>query len=81
MKLSVIVPCFNEAQTIRGLLDAVRKAPIDLLEVIVVDDGSIIPKTGGKEAALRTGGLSEASGESALFKMPTLSTILKNSRS
>lgn len=48
MKLSVIIPCFNEAQTIRGLLDAVRKAPIDLLEVIVVDDGS----TDGTKAIL-----------------------------
>lgn len=39
--LSVIIPCYNELQTIKKLLEAVRKAPIDgKLEVIVVNDGS-----------------------------------------
>ena len=39
MKLSVIIPCFNEAQHITTVLDAVRKVDIPK-EIIVVDDGS-----------------------------------------
>lgn len=40
MKLSVIIPCFDEVKTIRKIVDAVRAAPIDELEIIVVDDCS-----------------------------------------
>lgn len=40
MKLSVVIPCYNEVATIGPLLDAVRAAPWPELEVIVVDDGS-----------------------------------------
>lgn len=40
MKLSVIIPCYNEAATIERLLDAVRSSPYQPLEVIVVDDCS-----------------------------------------
>jgi glycosyltransferase involved in cell wall biosynthesis len=40
MKLSVIIPCFNEVNTIEPLLDSVRRAPYDKKEVIVVDDRS-----------------------------------------
>ncbi len=40
MKLSVIVPCFNEENTILDLLDAVKKSSYDNLEIIVVDDCS-----------------------------------------
>ncbi len=41
MKLSVIMPVFNEAATIVEIIERVRKTPIDSpLEVIVVDDGS-----------------------------------------
>lgn len=39
MKLSVIVPCFNEADHITKVLDAVREVDIPK-EIIVVDDGS-----------------------------------------
>ena len=40
--VSVIVPCYNEARTIGGLLDAIagQTYPIDSLEVIVSDGGS-----------------------------------------
>jgi glycosyltransferase involved in cell wall biosynthesis len=40
--LSVVVPVYNEASTIAAVLDAVRAAPIDGidLEVVVVDDAS-----------------------------------------
>ena len=40
MKLSVIIPCYNEAKTIRTIIDRVRSAPIPDKEIIIVDDGS-----------------------------------------
>ena len=40
MKLSVIVPCFNEEKTINTLLSAVKKSKIEDLEIIVIDDFS-----------------------------------------
>ncbi|MGI8906939.1 MAG: glycosyltransferase family 2 protein [Candidatus Sumerlaeaceae bacterium] len=39
MKLSVIIPCYNEARTLSTVLDAVRRVPIDK-EIIVVDGNS-----------------------------------------
>jgi glycosyltransferase involved in cell wall biosynthesis len=43
MKLSIIIPCFNEVDTIAATLDAVQRAALPAgweREVIVVDDGS-----------------------------------------
>lgn len=40
MKLSVIIPCYNEASTIGRIIDAVRASPYPDKELIVVDDGS-----------------------------------------
>jgi glycosyltransferase involved in cell wall biosynthesis len=40
MKLSVIIPCFNEASTIDAIVEAVRRAPWPDIEIIVVDDAS-----------------------------------------
>ncbi len=40
MKLSIIIPCFNEAKTILKLLEAVKSSPIENKEIIIVDDGS-----------------------------------------
>jgi len=40
MKLSVIIPCFNESETIHTIVDRVKKAPIEDLEIIIVDDAS-----------------------------------------
>jgi glycosyltransferase involved in cell wall biosynthesis len=40
MKLSVIIPCYNEAKTIRQIVDRVRSAPVKAMEIIVVDDCS-----------------------------------------
>ena len=37
--LSVIIPAFNEAETIRQVVEAVKEVPIDT-EIIVVNDGS-----------------------------------------
>jgi dolichol-phosphate mannosyltransferase len=39
MKLSVIIPIYNEASTLADLLERVRAVPIDK-EILVVDDGS-----------------------------------------
>jgi len=40
MKLSIVIPCFNEKATILELIDAVRSAPIQDKQIIIVDDGS-----------------------------------------
>ena len=40
MKLSIVIPCFNEKDTILELIDAVRCAPIQDKQIIIVDDGS-----------------------------------------
>jgi glycosyltransferase involved in cell wall biosynthesis len=40
MKLSIVIPCYNEAKTIRGLVDRVRNAPVADKEIIIVDDCS-----------------------------------------
>ena len=40
MKLSVVIPCYNERATIEAVVDAVRSAPVEDIEIIVVDDGS-----------------------------------------
>ena len=40
MKLSIIIPCYNESKTIISLINAVKKSPITDREIIVVDDGS-----------------------------------------
>ena len=41
MKLSVIIPAYNEASTIRGVLKRIFSLRLNLdFEVIVVDDGS-----------------------------------------
>ena len=40
MKLSVVIPCYNEKETIRDVVEAVRNAPYDPKEIIIVDDCS-----------------------------------------
>ena len=40
MKLSVVIPCYNERDTIAQLLQSVREAPGGEKEIIVVDDCS-----------------------------------------
>jgi glycosyltransferase involved in cell wall biosynthesis len=40
MKLSVIIPCYNETNTIEAIVEAVRRAPWPDIEIIVVDDAS-----------------------------------------
>ncbi len=40
MILSVVIPCFNECNTIESIVEAVRSSPVQTVEVIIVDDGS-----------------------------------------
>jgi glycosyltransferase involved in cell wall biosynthesis len=40
MKLSIVIPCYNEARTIRTIVDRVRAAPVPDKEIIIVDDCS-----------------------------------------
>jgi glycosyltransferase involved in cell wall biosynthesis len=40
MKVSIVVPCFNEGQTIEKVVQAVRQSPIKQKEIIIVDDCS-----------------------------------------
>ena len=40
MKLSIVIPCYNEAKTIRSIVAAVRASPVADKEIIVVDDCS-----------------------------------------
>ena len=40
MKVSVVMPVFNEKNTIKEILKRVRAAPVDDKEIICIDDGS-----------------------------------------
>jgi len=40
MRLSVIIPCYNEINTIDAIIDAVNRAPYHDKEIIIIDDYS-----------------------------------------
>ena len=40
MRLSVIIPCYNELKTLRQILETVRQAPYPDKEIVLVDDCS-----------------------------------------
>jgi len=40
MKVSIVIPCYNERDTIEKIVEAVRNAPLENREIIVVDDCS-----------------------------------------
>jgi glycosyltransferase involved in cell wall biosynthesis len=49
MKVSIVIPCYNEKDTIEKIVEAVRDAPLTSREIIVVDDCS----EDGTQAVLR----------------------------
>jgi len=49
MKVSIVIPCYNEKNTIERIIEAVRGAPLNSKEIIVVDDCS----TDGTQTVLR----------------------------
>ena len=40
MKISIIIPCFNEVSTIETVVSNIRSQPLNIFEIIVVDDYS-----------------------------------------
>jgi glycosyltransferase involved in cell wall biosynthesis len=40
MKVSIVIPCYNEKNTIEKIVEAACNAPLESKEIIVVDDGS-----------------------------------------
>ncbi len=51
MKLSIILPCFNEVNTVESIIEAIKNCPYDKKEIIVVDDCS----TDGTREKLQNG--------------------------
>jgi glycosyltransferase involved in cell wall biosynthesis len=49
MKISVVIPCYNERETIEKIVQAVRASPVGQIELIIVDDAS----TDGTSAILK----------------------------
>ncbi len=50
MKISIIIPCYNELKTIQAIVEAVKASPIKEREIIIVDDHS----TDGTTALLKS---------------------------
>lgn len=40
MKVSIIIPCYNEKQFLQDLISLVKQSPVEDKEIILVDDGS-----------------------------------------
>src|SRR5437763_15493088 len=40
MKVSIVIPCYNEKNTIVKIVEAGRCAPVENKEIIVIEDGS-----------------------------------------
>jgi glycosyltransferase involved in cell wall biosynthesis len=77
--VSVLVPAFNEARTIEGVLRRVAELPLRT-EIVVVDDGStdatpeILERLGGELPALRVARQANAGKGSAVRRAIALST-------
>ena len=50
MKLSIVIPCYNEKSTIQDIVTAVKNSPVEDKEIIIVDDYS----TDGTREILRS---------------------------
>ena len=51
MKLSVIIPCYNEVKTIEEIITAVKNSPYEDKEIVIIDDRS----TDGTRELLKSG--------------------------
>ncbi len=40
MKLSIVIPCYNEKNTIENIVSAVKDSPVKDIEIVIVDDFS-----------------------------------------
>ncbi len=40
MKISIVIPCYNEVGTLRTIVERVTASPVDLHEIVIVDDAS-----------------------------------------
>lgn len=40
MKISIVIPCYNEISTIENIVGLVKESPVDNMEIIIVDDFS-----------------------------------------
>ena len=40
MKVTVVIPCYNEKTTILKVVEMVKASPVDVQEIVIVDDGS-----------------------------------------
>jgi glycosyltransferase involved in cell wall biosynthesis len=49
-RISIVIPCFNEAETLEALVDAVLASPVPDKEIVVVDDAS----TDGTDKVIRS---------------------------
>lgn len=56
MKLSIVIPCFNELATIDEIIDAVNAAPYSDKEIIIVDDCSTDGTRGKLEQIIEPSG-------------------------
>lgn len=54
MKISVVIPCYNERETIEGIVTAVRSVSFPELEIVVVDDASDDGSAGVLQRQVRT---------------------------
>ena len=50
MKLSILVPCYNEVNTITTVINSIRSSPVEDQEIIIIDDAS----SDGTEELLKT---------------------------
>ena len=67
MKLSVVIPVYNEARTVGEVIERVAAVPFDK-EIIAVDDGST--DTTGEELQLHTSSLKQIHSSRVNFGAP-----------
>jgi len=77
MKVSIIVPAYNEVDAIRSVIDGIKLLGMEDREIIVVDDGSL---DGTYDAAKGIGGITVLKHEKNLGKGVALKTGIGHSK-